>query len=175
MEKYPFIFSNQPYYRWRRHFVFWFCWWVFSGFLYSFSAGILGISYFSRLPVSLLEALFYLIPHMFASYSLLYFVIPKLLLKGRYRATVITVLLLFLLTAVISTTIGMFVIGALRQTIFGEKTYPLHIAEINFFLGLLAGLRGGITVGGLAAAIKLSKYWFIKEQRNRKTAEITNA
>ena len=54
MEKYPFIFSNQPYYRWRRHFVFWFCWWVFSGFLYSFSAGILGISYFSRLPVSLL-------------------------------------------------------------------------------------------------------------------------
>ncbi|RYZ29304.1 MAG: two-component system sensor protein [Chitinophagaceae bacterium] len=44
--------------------------------------------------------------------------------------------------------------------------YPIHVYEINFYLGLLAGLRGGITVGGIAAAIKLSKYWYVKEQRN---------
>ncbi|NII24441.1 histidine kinase [Pseudoflavitalea sp. X16] len=31
---------------------------------------------------------------------------------------------------------------------------------------MLAGLRGGITIGGLAAAIKLMKYWYVKEQRN---------
>ncbi|MEO5581115.1 MAG: histidine kinase, partial [Saprospiraceae bacterium] len=31
---------------------------------------------------------------------------------------------------------------------------------------LLAGLRGAITVGGLAAAIKLMKYWYLKEQHN---------
>ncbi|MBK8087756.1 MAG: histidine kinase [Chitinophagaceae bacterium] len=31
---------------------------------------------------------------------------------------------------------------------------------------MLAGLRGAITIGGLAAAIKLMKYWYIKEQRN---------
>ena len=31
---------------------------------------------------------------------------------------------------------------------------------------MLAGLRGGITVGGIAAAIKLMKYWYVKEQRN---------
>jgi LytS/YehU family sensor histidine kinase len=36
----------------------------------------------------------------------------------------------------------------------------------SFYLALLAGLRGGITIGGLAAAIKLMKYWYIKEQRN---------
>jgi LytS/YehU family sensor histidine kinase len=30
----------------------------------------------------------------------------------------------------------------------------------------LAGLRGGLTVGGIAAAIKLKKHWYIKEQRN---------
>jgi LytS/YehU family sensor histidine kinase len=32
--------------------------------------------------------------------------------------------------------------------------------------GLMAGLRGGITIGGLAAAIKLLKYYYVKEQRN---------
>jgi LytS/YehU family sensor histidine kinase len=33
-------------------------------------------------------------------------------------------------------------------------------------LALLAGLRGAITIGGLAAAIKLMKYWYVKEQQN---------
>ena len=33
-------------------------------------------------------------------------------------------------------------------------------------MSLLGGLRGAITIGGLAAAIKLMKYWYIKEQRN---------
>src|SRR4029079_6241522 len=37
---------------------------------------------------------------------------------------------------------------------------------VNVHLSLLAGLRGAITVGGMAAAIKLMKYWHIKEQRN---------
>jgi LytS/YehU family sensor histidine kinase len=33
-------------------------------------------------------------------------------------------------------------------------------------MSLMAGLRGGLTVGGIAAAIKLMKYWYVKEQRN---------
>jgi LytS/YehU family sensor histidine kinase len=33
-------------------------------------------------------------------------------------------------------------------------------------MGLLAGLRGGITIAGLAVAIKLMKHWYLKEQRN---------
>jgi LytS/YehU family sensor histidine kinase len=36
----------------------------------------------------------------------------------------------------------------------------------SFYLGLLAGLRGSITIGGLAAAIKLMKHLYVKEQRN---------
>jgi LytS/YehU family sensor histidine kinase len=43
---------------------------------------------------------------------------------------------------------------------------PPHINEFHFFLGLLAGLRGAITIGGIAAAIKLMKHWYVKEQRN---------
>jgi LytS/YehU family sensor histidine kinase len=43
---------------------------------------------------------------------------------------------------------------------------PWQFTKANFFLGLLAGLRGGITIGGVAAAIKLMKYWYIKQQRN---------
>jgi LytS/YehU family sensor histidine kinase len=30
----------------------------------------------------------------------------------------------------------------------------------------MAGLRGAITIGGIAASIKLMKHWYVKEQRN---------
>ena len=33
-------------------------------------------------------------------------------------------------------------------------------------MALLAGLRGGITIAGIAVGIKLMKHWYIKEQRN---------
>ncbi len=36
----------------------------------------------------------------------------------------------------------------------------------SFFIGLMAGLRGGITIAGLSVAIKLMKHWYTKEQRN---------
>jgi sensor histidine kinase YesM len=166
MEKYPFIFSNRLSYRLQRHFVFWFSWWLFAGFLYSFSAGLLNIGYWERLPVSLIEALIYLIPHMFLSYSLMYFAIPRFLLKGKYVATLLSVLGLFVITGTLSSIISVYLLATFRYWILGEVTIPPHINEINFYLGLLSGLRGGITIGGIAAAIKLMKYWYTKEQRN---------
>jgi len=166
MEKYPFIFSNRFPYRLQRHLIFWLSWWLFAGFLYSFSSGILNISYWQRLPISLTEAFIYLIPHTFLSYSLMYFTIPRFLLKGNYIATLISVLCLFVLTGALSSVISVYLLGTFRYWVLGEVYVPPHINEINFYLGLLSGLRGGITIGGIAAAIKLMKYWYTKEQRN---------
>ena len=166
MDKYPFIFSDKLRYRLLRHGSFWLSWWLFSSILYSFSAGALNISYLERLPVSALEAIFYLVPHMFLAYSLMYFVTPRLLLKGKYIQTVVAVIGLFLITGFISSVISVYLLKHVRSMVLGNVYIPPHIYQINLFLGLLAGLRGGITVGGMAAAIKLMKFWYVKEQRN---------
>jgi sensor histidine kinase YesM len=167
MQRYPFIFSDETRYRFRRHFLFWSTWWLFQSFLYSFSAPIFHISYLRRLPVSTMEALVYLLPHIFLAYSLMYWVIPKILLKGKYVMTVTSVVLLFLATALISSIIGVYLLPPLRLLIFGKVFERISFAhDIFLFSALLAGLRGAITVGGLAAAIKLMKYWYMKEQRN---------
>lgn len=166
MERYPFIFSNQPSLRWKRHVCFWTVWWIFQSFLYSFSAGAFNLSYFERLPVSTVEAFIYLVPHMFLSYSLMYFAIPHFLLKGKYVQTTLVVVGLFLITAALSAVIGVYILGYFRCLVLGNVNSPAHINQINFFLSLLSGLRGGLTIGGIAAAIKLMKYWHLKEQRN---------
>jgi sensor histidine kinase YesM len=164
MNQHPFIFSDERRYRLRRHLLFWLFWWIFFGILYSYTASASLLPNFERLPVSLLDALVFLIPHMFLSYSLMYYVIPKFVFTGRYIEAGILVLFFFLVTASISALIGSYILRVIRVAIFG----PGYNYTFNpgYLLSLLAGLRGAITIGGLAAAIKLMKHWYAKEQRN---------
>ena len=166
MQSYPFIFSKK--YQLSRHLLFWFCWWIFQSLLYSFVAGLYPIAAYKRLPISAVEALVYLLPHMFLAYTLMYFIVPKLLLKARYVATAFAVIATFILTGAISAVLGVFFIEDIRHFILPNvlDEYRKRPTDMSFFLSLLGGLRGGITIGGMAAAIKLMKYWYIKEQNN---------
>lgn len=167
MAHYPFIFSNEIRHRLRRHVLFWLCWWVFQAFLYSFVGLASKPSYWQQLQVSALEAVVYLMPHMFLSYSLMYGVVPKTILKGRYIAAFFSVVMLFLITALISAGIGVYLLYPIRRLVLPfVQNVPIHSNYTNIYLALLAGLRGAITVGGMAAAIKLMKYWYVKEQQN---------
>lgn len=164
MQQQLFIFSNERKYRVWRHAAFWIFWWLFFGILYSYTAKFSLFPDFKRIPVSMVDSFFFMIPHMFLTYSLIYFVVPKFVVKGKYIESAILVLFLFFLVACISALIGKFMLPFLRFHLF---SVPYNdFVNTTFLLFLLAGLRGAITIGGLAAAIKLMKYWYIKEQRN---------
>lgn len=163
MQQYPFIFSDERKWRFRRHLAFWVFWWLFQGVLYS-TIGLREGNWWLQLKVSIGESLLFMPNHIFLSYILMYFVIPYFLLKQRYWMTAVTTLLAFLVTAVISSLIGMFVVPLMREYIFHLDN--VHPNQVHFHLAMMAGLRGGITIGGIAAAIKLMKYWYVKEQRN---------
>ncbi len=96
----------------------------------------------------------------------MYFVIPRFLLKQRYWVTAGVTFILFLVTALISTIIGLYLLPVMRFYFFNIDMVAYRSMSQSFFLSLLAGLRGGLTIGGIAAAIKLMKYWYVKEQRN---------
>lgn len=167
MQQYPFIFSDEPKYRIRRHVFFWLFWWIFQGFLYSFVAITRGSHYPIRLYMSLLESLVFMAAHMFLAYSLMYFVIPRFLLKQQYWLTGTWTFALFIITGFMATAIGHYIVDPMREALVGENYFgPVRTYDVSIHLSLLAGLRGGITVAGIAAAIKLMKYWYLKEQRN---------
>ncbi|MET0394543.1 MAG: histidine kinase [Chitinophagaceae bacterium] len=167
MQQYPFIFSDEKRFRVRRHLAFWIAWWLFQSVLYAYTAGMNLLPDYNRLPVSMVNALFFLVPHVFLAYTLMYLVIPKFIFRARYFSAALAVLVLFFLTGCISSVIGVYVLNPVRECIFGggDMSYSLP-RDLAFFSGILGGLRGAITIGGLAAAIKLMKYWYIKEQRN---------
>ncbi len=170
MTQYPFIFSDLRKYRLQRHIAFWLFWGLFQGFLYSFATTSSTGEYLKGLPGSVANSFIFLLVHIFLSYSLMYFVIPRFLIKQRYWLASFWVLLLFLVTALLSLVLSVWVVPALRNCFFSAEEISefrsFQRASVNIFLGLLAGLRGGITIGGIASAIKLMKYWYMKEQRN---------
>ncbi len=167
MNSYPFIFSDERKYRILRHVCFWVLWWLFQGVLYSFSTIYDPSLYLKRLAMSMVESFVFMAMHIFLAYSLMYFVIPRFLLKQRYWQTAVWTVVLFLLTAMFSATIAATVIDPVRRIMFGGLFIDMFRRNSgNVFLSLMAGLRGAITIGGMAAAIKLMKYWYVKEQRN---------
>jgi len=167
MQKYPFIFSDEWKYRIQRHAAFWIFWWLFQGFLYAFAPYPTILTFQDRLPISLLDSIIYLPAHMFLAYALMYFVIPVYLVKEKYLAAAGWVIILFFITAFLGSFLGKYLISPAREIFLPDNLYLPHPnARQAFYLSLLAGLRGAITIGGMAAAIKLMKYWYIKEQRN---------
>lgn len=125
------------------------------------------MEYRLRLPSSLVESLIYLTPHIFLSYSIMYFVIPNYLLRQKYWLTAGWVVTLFVATGLISAFLSLTIIQSVRVWLMGPGFIGKDMPDtVTVFLSLMAGLRGGITIAGMAAAIKLMKYWYIKEQRN---------
>ncbi|WEK36833.1 MAG: histidine kinase [Candidatus Pseudobacter hemicellulosilyticus] len=167
MKQHPFIFSDEPRYRIRRHLAFWVFWWLFQSILYSFVALEAPGAYWGRMPMVMTESLIFMAVHISLSYSLLYFVIPRYLLQQRYAQTIFWTMLCCLAAAALSGTLAIYVIRPIRIWMLGPyRMSPARSMGMDFFLSLMAGLRGGITIGGMAAAIKLMKYWYVKEQRN---------
>ena len=169
LTQYPFIFSNEPKYRIRRHLAFWVFWWLFQGFLYSFVGIDRGKSYPIQLLIATVESAVFMLVHISLSYALMYFVLPRYVLKQKYVLTAIWVSVFFLLAAVMSSVLSGTVIINLRELFlpYDPATHYLRLRTgEGIHMSLLAGLRGGITIGGIAVSIKLMKHWYVKEQRN---------
>ena len=95
MNQHQFIFSDERKYRLRRHLLFWLFWWIFFGILYSYTAKVSLLPNLERLPIAMIDALAFLIPHFFLSSSLMYYVIPKLVLTQQYVKAGLLVLFFF--------------------------------------------------------------------------------
>jgi sensor histidine kinase YesM len=162
--RYNFIFSNQARYRISRHLVFWSLCVVFFTLIYGArpSGDITPVGYYhytQSFKISFLEAVAYLPGHILLSYIILYWLIPRYLFKERYLAFLVLLVATIFLEAIVSNIITNLVIVPLRQYL------GLPIPVSSFYFGIMAGLRGGLSVAGFAGIIKLGKYCYWKNQQ----------
>lgn len=146
-----------------RHLAFWTAAWLFQGLIYSFlypdyNRPITFILSFS-------ESFLFLPQHMFLSYSIGYVVLPRLIFKGHYWLAIISVIGLFLLSAMLSPVSLLYLVEPFRAFI-GAPSKARTI-----FYSFMGGLRGSLTVSGFFVAIILVKHWYLKSIENERLVQ----
>jgi len=181
MQRLPFIFSNQWAYRLSRHLVFW--------LVASLGLGLIGLGIRPLFGVEvspgafkehLLQPLLYLPGQLFLVYTLLYWVIPRFLLRRRYGQAALWALLLVIVSGFIA---------AISYDLLQDRSYE-WLSRLNFPVAyknamktafprredfslrqnlpydFLFALRATLNIAGFAAALKLAKHWYEKEYLN---------
>ena len=165
-----FIFSNQLRHRLARHGLFWGVVWLYFMVLY----GVFPIenflnrgysptfSVFLGFLASGTSSIIFMPAHMILSYGIIYVLFPRYLDKGQYWQMVIGVVFFSILSAFASAALSVWGVTPIHSWL---GTSRVRGGSLGYLL--MAGLRGGITVAGFVAAIKLVKIWYLKEQAFR--------
>lgn len=171
MKQHPFIFSNEKAYRFKRHLAFWISWWLFQSILYAFVPNDSRLTRIEILPCSTITSFLFMGSHIFLSYTLMYFVIPRYIVTTKYKAAAAWTLVFAVITASIAAFTSLYIIQPVTQFLLPDhlliKPALVNVPDsVKFCMAFMAGLRGGLTVGGVAAAIKLMKHWYVQGQKN---------
>jgi len=164
-----FIFSENKSDRIKRHVVFWIVWLLYFGFLHAANSfGLKEIYYFQNIPYAMLESLLLLMPHLFLTYLLLLFVLPRYLMKGKYLVSILWVIILVIITAFINLNLTSKINPPVLSNILPPQFHvnTQRQASASFFMGLVNAFKGGISIAAIAVSIKMIKFWYLKEQRN---------
>lgn len=165
-----FVFSNKWRFRLSRHAAFWVAWLIFHGLIYgSFwrgggsqtFGGTFGEALARSLFISFSEAILFMPVHIFLSYAIIHFLLPRYLFTKKYMKLLGGFVVLLAVTALLSHLTAITLIHSFREAI-GVKS-----GANTLLFGLMAGLRGSNTVAGFATAIKLIKYWYLKTEENQ--------
>lgn len=172
------MFSSEPRVRLGRHLLFWATWVVFSTLIY-LPVNLRARYQLPEIPLQNVVALtfteavlFGVFSHALFAYLLAYWLLPRFFYKKRFGlAGVVFVGIVFLSAT------GSYLAGELiARPVRAALGFPYRGSE--FWYGLLAGVRGGMTVGGLFLAIVVVKNLFrqqellLKTQREKLAAEL---
>lgn len=173
---YEFVFSNEPRVRLARHGLFWAAWVVFSTLIYlpvNLRVTAVGVSALNAVILTFTEAIVFVVfSHSVFAYLLAYWLLPRFFYKKRFGLLAVAFVGLVFLSAANSYLAGEFLARSLRTAL----GFPYR--DSAFWYGLLAGVRGGMTVGGLFLAVVVAKNLFrqqellLKTQKEKLAAEL---
>lgn len=164
-----FIFSEKSIHRYTRHIVFWVAWWLyFFGSQYflpqpfrSWETGYLkwGMPEFVR-------SLLMLSIHILSCYVIIYFLLPRYLLKAKYFRFLIGLLLLGFAMVQASFFIASSITPILENK-FPKSPGPVLYA-IKSYATISMGVLNAIKIIIVAVAIKLAKHWWFKQKEKER-------
>ena len=163
------ILSDKKNDRIKCHLIFWFFWWVYFAVLHAANPfGKPEISYFRNPVFTFTESVFFLIGQIPLTYGMLYWVLPKFILKKKYVLAVISIFILWFFGGILHLYLINDIFPIVLSLILPERflVNTQRPPSASFFMALLATYKGAFLVAAIAFVIKFGKYWYLKEQRN---------
>jgi sensor histidine kinase YesM len=162
------IFSDERKYRIRRHLLFWLFWGLYFGIVRELHPRYFkSTEHFPNLFQSLAQSFFTLLPQVVFIYPLLYFVLPRYILTGKYiKATGWAVVLLFLqisFSAALLLSIPWHRVLYMSQAV--EIFKGVTSAWLKIKLAYLSALQGSLAGASLAISLMLFKHFYLKNLR----------
>lgn len=163
-----FIFSEKRSDRIKRHLLFWIFWWLYFGVMHAVQPFNPQLSYFQKLPYTILESILLMLPQFLLVYPLLYFVLPRYLLNNKYVSGFLWIAIFVVFASFVNYMMIEHVNTQLLSIVLPEKYLPAIVRPkaINLAMGTIGGMKGNITTAAIALGIKYIKHWYLKEQRN---------
>jgi len=168
MQRSPFIFSDEPRYRIARHLAFWIVFFISQAAVSLVVPSLFNRSNRERMFEATFGQLLYLPGQLILVYTLLYFVIPKFILKTKYKLAVLWIIILCIITGFVASISYWLWVDDIFRLYFGinEKFIEKKVFSSYIPVGFINGLRVSLVVAGFATSIKILKQWYEKEYRN---------
>lgn len=155
---YSFVYSNNIRYRLCRHFAFWIAWFSYFIIIHSLRPGSSMIGYGSFLLYTIFEMLILMSVDILFCYTVVYLLVPRYLIRGRYILFFFFLAIFILLDASVSNFFYYKLINPLRES------FDLPVWTEVSFPQLLMGMSGVLMITGSATTIRFLKLWHLKQQ-----------
>ena len=99
---------------------------------------------------------------------MLYFVIPRFILKMKYKLAIMWVIILCVIAGFVASICYWLWVDGILQWYFGVHENYVEKKRFSGYIpiGFINGLRVALVAAGVATSIKLLKHWYEKEYRN---------
>lgn len=164
-----FLFSERRKDRIKQHFLFWAIWYPYITLTHAaFPFGYPEMAYFKNPVYTITESFFVVLAQVPLTYGVLYFVLPKFILKEKYVLGVFFIIVLWFAGGIIN----LYFLGELLPPIL-EFLLPAQYQPLaprsegeSFFMAVIATNKGAFTIATSALMLKFGKHWYHKEHKN---------
>ena len=161
-----FIFSDERKYRIGRHLLFWLFWILYIGMTRGLSANFYKRTGHLDDPlIVFIESFFLVLPHVVLVYPMLYFILPRYIITGKYFRASLWVILFLILTIAVATILFMFI--PWEKAVYLSPNLKLFKEAANnswqkMTIAYRIAMTGALVGAALAASFKLFKHYYLK-------------
>lgn len=164
-----FIFSEKRSDRIKQHLLFWGLWYPYITLTHAaYPFGYPEMAYFRNPIYTFSESFFIVLAQVPMTYGVLYFVLPKFILRKKYVQSIVVLIVFWMACGALNL---IFLGKALPHVLamFIPKEYLPQTPRtegVSFFMAVIATNKGAFTIAASALMLKFAKHWYHKEHRN---------